>query len=199
MSLWIFADLARPVNKDLRDFNPKVVGELDVEMWKSYYEKRKVKLFFQLSKLLRKQFGAPLWRSYYLAYHAAKAAVVFQGGTQRSDYVLALPNLKKYFKGISNLAIKSFDYSQAAKDELEWWIIRRDPEYTTQDWEKLLAKVSANIYQLNPQDFEEHTRLRVEAMVTRDELRNDITSDDWDAIESKLIASWQSLHVVVNK
>ena len=95
LSLWIAFDLKNKKKVNFRDFDPVVVGKLDADMWRSYYEKKKIKLLWQMSELVREQFHAPFWRSFPMAYRAAKAAFVFKEGKNRDDYAKAFPFLEK--------------------------------------------------------------------------------------------------------
>ena len=89
--LWIAFDLARSGAHDLRDFDGHQVARLETAMWRSYYDHQPIRLFAQLTELLRSQFHLPFWQSCLGAYHAARAAVVFQRGQSHAGYRLALP------------------------------------------------------------------------------------------------------------
>ncbi|HTQ66387.1 MAG TPA: hypothetical protein VMI12_16455, partial [Puia sp.] len=118
LALWIVIDLLYPYKTDIKKFGHSDVGRLDGAMWRSYYEKKKLKLFFQSSKLMRKQFDVPFWRSQLMAYHAAKAAFILKDGQNRVDYDKALPDLVKYYSEIRNISKESFDVDSAAQLEL---------------------------------------------------------------------------------
>src|SRR5947208_5898145 len=90
-------DLYYPRTTQMRDFDPDEVARLETAMWRSYYEKKQVQLFNQLSELLRTQYHMPLIRSNQVAYYAANAAFVFKEGKGRSDYEKALPDLVKFY------------------------------------------------------------------------------------------------------
>ena len=79
----LLLDLYLPIKNDFRKFDPVNIGRLDARMWRSYYEKKPLILFFQLSKLMRTQFHAPLIRSFVMAFYSAKAAFVFKKGVNR--------------------------------------------------------------------------------------------------------------------
>ncbi len=53
--VWISLDWYWPVKTTIRQFNPVTVADLDTKMWRSYYAKERVKMFFQLAELLRSQ------------------------------------------------------------------------------------------------------------------------------------------------
>src|SRR5258708_33865337 len=78
-------------------------------MWRSYYEKQRLRLFNQLSELLRTQYHMPLVRSNATAYYAANAAFVFKQGKQRADYEKALPDLVKFYRAIRQMSDIPFD------------------------------------------------------------------------------------------
>ena len=166
-------------------------------MWRSYYERRPARLFWQLTESLRAQFQLGLVRSVPTAYQAAKAAFVFKDGRTRADYAKALPPLERYFASINRVAAQPFDVDRAARDELEWWIIRREPAtHSTADWERLIAEVGGNLYHEVPARLAEYARLRVAAMVLRDRQGTAITEQDWQRITELLEASWDSLATV---
>jgi hypothetical protein len=104
LALWIAVDLQRPTRRDLRVFHAPKVARLETEMWRSYYDHRRVDLFFQLADLMSQQYGMPFWRARLAAFYAAKAAVVFQRGKQRTDYLQALPDLERYYRLVAQSA-----------------------------------------------------------------------------------------------
>ncbi|HJU72180.1 MAG TPA: hypothetical protein VJ717_00430 [Gemmatimonadaceae bacterium] len=198
LATWIAVDLLRPRQTDFRQFDAALIGRLDGEMWRSYYERKPARLFWQLAHSLRAQFNAGFWSSFPMAYRAAKAAFTFKDGQSRDDYAKALPDLERYFASINELSLTPFDAKAAAQNELEWWIIRRERDkYTTADWERYIAAVAAEIYRLPQDRFAEYARLRVQAMVLRDERGNAITEQDWATIASLLQRSWGELATAV--
>jgi len=167
-------------------------------MWRSYYERRPVRLFWQLTESLREQFDLGFIRSVPTAYQAARAAFVFKDGRGRADYERALPSLERYFASINRVAAQPFDVDRAARDELEWWIIRREPAtHSAAEWERLIAQVAANLYHEPAARLAGYARLRVEAMVLRDHQGAAITEHDWQRITDLLETSWDSLATVL--
>lgn len=119
LAIWITVDLNYPFKTDITNFNAPETARLDAAMWRSYYEKKRLRLFIQSVKLVRNQFHVPFWRSNLIAYHAAKAAFIFKDGKNRTGYEKALPDLIKYYSAISNISTVSFDATKAASLELE--------------------------------------------------------------------------------
>ena len=180
---------------DLRAFDAAMVGKLDTDMWRSYYERRPVRLFEQMITLLRTQYGMRPLEAVTNAYRAAHAAFVFKDGRGRSDYEKALPDLEAYYRDIAALSTRKFDARRAAALELEWWIVHRE---NPPDLANALAALQAEIYGVPAAAFARHARLRAEAMDLRDGKGAAITEADWQRIGEMLAASWNSLHAALN-
>lgn len=196
LGIWIAYDLYAPRTAHLREFDADEVARLETAMWRSYYEKRKVRLFTELAELLRTQYNMPFFRSNLVSFYAAKGAFVFQRGKQRSDYEKALPDVVKFYRSIREESDIPFDVERASRLELEWWIIHRERDrHAPGDLAKALAQLQAEIYQMPVEKFTEHGRLRAEAMTVRDTRAEEggVTDEDWSKIDQLLHASWKSL------
>jgi hypothetical protein len=194
-------DLYYPRATHLREFDSDEVARLETAMWRSYYEKERLRLFRELAEFLRTQYRMPLVRSNLVAYYAANAARVFQRGKERADYEKALPDLVKFYQAIRQMSDIPFDVNETARLELEWWIIHRQrTHYKPEDLTRALADLQASIYQIPAERFMEHGRLRAEAMTIRDTKaeQGGVTEADWKQIDELLHKSWRSLFQVVN-
>jgi hypothetical protein len=197
---WVVYDLYAPRSAHLREFDPDAVARLETAMWRSYYEKQRLRLFNELSELLRTQYNMPLVRSNRVAYYAANAAFVFKTGKQRSDYEQALPDLIKFYQSVRNMSDIPFDVERAARLELEWWIVHRErAKHAPGDLDRALAALQAEIYRVPIERLMDHGRLRAEAMTIRDTKANSggVTEADWEQIDQLLHKSWRSLAVTV--
>lgn len=196
LALWIAADFARPVRTDIRVFDAARVAALDTDMWRSYYDRRPLVLYGQMAQLLREEFHFPFWRSWAVAYEAARAAFVFKDGHGRADYERALPALARYYAAIRSVSATAFDVRAAARTELEWWIVhrersRRDPEAL----DRALREGAAALYATDAARLEPYGRERTIAMRIRDSLAvsGGLTDADWAAIDAHLRVSWAGL------
>ncbi|HEX3557807.1 MAG TPA: hypothetical protein VHU19_01290 [Pyrinomonadaceae bacterium] len=198
---WVAYDLYAPRHTSLRDFDPEEVARLETAMWRSYYSRERLRLFGQMSELLRTQYHLPLWRSNAVAYQAARAAFVFKDGHARADYERALPNLVGFYKSIREISDTDFDPERAARLELEWWIVHRErAQHPPGDLDAALAALASEIYRVPSGRLLEHARLRAEAMEIRDRQagQGGVTEEDWRRIDELLHQSWRSLHQAVN-
>ena len=196
----VLINLYYPRTSKMREFDPAEVARLETAMWRSYYNKEHVKLFNQLSELLRTQYHMSLIRSNEVAYHAANAAFTFKKGGKRSDYEKALPDLKKFYAEIRKISDIPFDVDRVSQLELEWWIIHRQrAQYKPGDLDRALAELQAEIYRVPVEKLMEHGRLRAEAMTIRDKKAEagGVTEADWARIGELLGQSWRSLAVAV--
>jgi hypothetical protein len=198
---WVAYDLYAPRRTSLRDFDPDEVARLETAMWRSYYSRQRLRLFTQMSELLRTQYRLPLWRSNAVAYQAARAAFVFKDGHSRADYERALPNLVSFYRSIREVSDTDFDPERAARLELEWWIVHRErARHAPGDLDRALADLASEIYRVPAERLAEHARLRAEAMEIRDRQagQGGVTEEDWRRIDELLHQSWRSLWRAVN-
>jgi len=194
-------DLFAPRSSRLRSFDSDEVARLETAMWRSYYSKQQVKLYNQMTELLRTQYNFPFIRSNTVAYQAARAAFVFKEGHNRQEYERALPYLISFYKSVRTVGDIPFAVDRAAHLELEWWIIHRQrAEHKPEDLPNALAELSAEIYQMPAERFAEHARLRAEAMTIRDTKAESggVTEADWRRIDELLHESWRALKNVVS-
>jgi hypothetical protein len=196
----VIYDLYFPHTTHLREFDADEVARLETAMWRSYYEKQRLRLFNQLSQTLRTQYHMPLIRSNQVAYYAANAAFTFKQGHGRSDYEKALPDLVKFYGAIRKRSDIPFDVDRVSHLELEWWIIHRErARHPPGDLPKALAELQAEIYQTPVDRLMEHGQLRAEAMTIRDtKAESDgVKEEDWAKINDLLRESWRSLEKAV--
>ena len=202
LAVWIMIDLRRAHATEVRRFDADEVARLETEMWRSYYDRRRARLFFQLGELLRTQYRFPFWQSQRVAFHAARAAFVFKDGRGRADYERALPDLRAFYQAIRRVSDVPFDPERAARLELEWWIVHRERKrHEPGALARALAETAAEVYQVPAERLEEHARLRADAMAIRDEQAagSGVTEADWARIDQLLHESWRSLHQAVNQ
>ena len=178
----VLYDLFWPRTTHMREFDPDEVARLETAMWRSYYEKQRVRLFNQMTELLRSQYHMTPVKSNLVAYYAAKAAFVFKEGKERADYEKALPDLIKFYSAVRKMSDIPFDVDRAAQLELEWWIIHRQRvQHAPGDLDRALAALQAELYRVPVDRVMEHGRLRAEAMTIRDTKAETtgVTEEDW--------------------
>jgi len=193
----VLYDLYFPRTAKMREFDADEVAWLETAMWRSYYDKKQMQLFNQLSELLRTQYHMPLVRSNQVAYYAASAAFTFKDGGTEKEYEKALPELVKFYGAIRKMSDIPFDVDRVARLELQWWIIHRERwKRPGDELPKALAELQAAIYGVPVDRLMEHGRLRAQAMAIRDakaDAGQAMTEEDWSKINDLLRQSWRSL------
>jgi len=200
LALWVAKDMTISQTTSLTRFDGREVGRLETAMWRSYYAHQRLRLFGELVDLMRHQYHLPFWRANLAAWHAARAAVVFQRGHNRAGYELALPDLRDYYTIIRRSSDRPFSVDTVARLELEWWIVHRErARHAPQDLERSLAALQAAIFQRPEALFREHAKSRAVAMSLCDAVQagGHATEQDWGRIEALLDSSWTSLHEAV--
>jgi hypothetical protein len=195
---WAAGRLARgPARVDIRAFDPDELARLETAMWRSYYDRRRLPLFWQLVALLRGQFRLAPARSLATAFLAARAAAVFQVGRRHADYERALPYLERYYAAILAASEVPFDAVRAARLELDWWIVHREAaDHPPGDLDAALAALAAELYQVPAGRLAVHASRRAEAMAVRDRRATEpggVREADWEEIAELLRQSWRSL------
>ena len=193
----VLYDLYFPRTAKMREFDADEVARLETAMWRSYYDKKQLQLFNQLSELLRTQYHMPLVRSNQVAYYAVNAAFIFKDGKTEKEYEKALPDLVKFYAAIRKMSDIPFDVDRVARLELQWWIIHRERwKRQPDELPKALAELQAAIYNVPVERVMEHGRLRAQAMAIRDTKADDgqpMTEENWARINDLLRQSWGSL------
>ncbi len=97
LALWLGIGAAAFRRHSLRDFDAHAVARLETATWRSYYDHRPVRLFLELTQLLRTQYHLSFVDSLRAALVAATAAERFQPGHTRADDARALPDLERFY------------------------------------------------------------------------------------------------------
>jgi hypothetical protein len=174
-----------PRHADLTRFDPAEMAQRETAMWRHYYEKRYLPLFYQLYETARREQGFSPLDSVRISIAAARAAKAFQPTTSRSQAEAAIPDLIDYFRILASAAPVAVDVEDAARTELAWWQARREAVPAVQ-YGAIIARVSTLLYGIDNADIRRAALVRAQAMDYRDAHAADLTEADWSAIEDQL-------------
>ncbi len=194
--LWGAFDLLGPFHADLRRFDPRAIARVETEMWRAYYEKRPVGLYFGLVKMLRTQQGFPWLRANLNAYRAARAAVIFQRGRTTEEYARAVPFLNDYFASLCAIGRLPGPAEKIAEKELAWWVIhRREGTHNPKLLTSAVADAAGALYGEKPEKLKRYATLRTQAMLRRDDFAfgSGVTEDTWRSIGATLEEAYAAL------
>jgi hypothetical protein len=181
-----------PRNADLRAFNPQRMAQRETEMWRDYYDKHYLQLFWDVYASSRSEFRFSPLDSFRIALAAAHAARLFQPTASREEASVALPPLEVYYGLLRKGAPADFNPGRAAELELDWWQARRESA-APRDYGKTIAEATSLVYGAENPAISESGLLRAEAMAYRDARSGKMTDGDWRAISSQLATAYGKL------
>lgn len=184
-------------------FDPEQVAREETAAWKDYYNDDITGLIQHLSHLVIVQFRLnqlTAWKT--VIPELVTAATLFKSipDTTSPDVYVSkvLPHLEVAYQGIRDALQGQWDPHQAAQDELDWWLARRqqkiaDPEIVG----KKIAKLYRLIYGSYDHDhFSRAGYLRAVAARYRDlseKAWKYVEDEDWTIIENILEHSYKEL------
>jgi hypothetical protein len=179
--------------RSLRAFDPDRTADLELDMWRAYYEKRNVRLFTDLVTLLHEQNRYSWARATQAGFHLARAAATF--GNLRSEYEQVLPDLIAAYTIERDWLNARFDPVAVSKAELAWWVARRMPgENSPEQVGALIAEENALLYDVPRDRVLEASTLRARAGKLRDDGG---AQADWATVSDLLHQSYRALHAAV--
>ena len=195
VAVWALPLHAPAGPRSARVFDPDRLAELEVDMWRAYYDKRNAALFTDLVIALREQFRYPWSKATGAALHLAKAAATF--GNAQGNYERVLPDLEQGYTIARDWTGAHFDPAAVARAELAWWVARRDPQGRDPDnVGRLIGVLYARFYEVPEARVTEAGRLRARAAALRD---RGGYHPDWPEVSRLLHASYRSLHEGINR
>lgn len=187
------AFVAPPGPHALNQFDPERTADLEVDMWKVYYQHDDTRLFMDLVTLLHEQNRYPWGKACIAAYHLARAASTFS--ESHTGYELLLPDLESAYAISRDWSHANFDPAVVAKAELAWWVARRIPaESSPEVVGGLIADENAMLYGVPRDKVLAASILRARAGKLRDD---GAENADWNAVSDLLHQSYRQLHAAV--
>jgi hypothetical protein len=171
-------------------------------MWRHYYEKRLIRLRFDLYAAIREQYGLSPANAYLVSRDLARAAQIFQESHGRAAAENAIPLLERAYHRLARATGESFDAHRAATLELDWWQQRRE-HVSPETYAQTIAALALVVYsaaddpRIHAAAFE-----RAKAMAFRDSLRKTgLTEHDWAKVLTGLKKSYRLFHeaLVIDK
>ena len=186
-----------PRRADLTRFDPGEMARRETSMWRHYYEKRYLLLFFDLYETARREQGFSPLDSARVAIAAARAANAFQPSASRAQAEAAMPYLIEYFEILSRAAPVAVGVEDAARTELAWWQARREA-VPVEQYSAIIARVSTLLYGVDNADIRRSGAIRARAMDYRDAHAADMTEADWLEIDRQLHLAYGLLKKAVS-
>ncbi len=147
------------------EFEPERLAALETRMWKAYYRRQPVRLFWLLVLALREQARVSWLRAIRASLLLTRAAAGFAraGG----DYERFGPDIGRAYRLLGLPG--DVDADEVGRRELRWWVVRREIGVTAGEAAgAAITDLYSAIYGLPPERVGEAGRLRGHAAEVRD-------------------------------
>ena len=152
----------------MRTFDPVKVGHDEKEAWAAYYQRRWLSLLRWLVTLVRETFGLSLWQAVYIGIPLTRAQIAF--APQDNDVPRAQAYMRRFYAFIKRVHHEDFDPDEAARLDVNWWVIHRRLFGKSENEELIdaLAKLYAATYRVPYESLRTAAYHRAQAMVYSD-------------------------------
>ena len=187
----------------MRTFNPRRVAYFEKENYVAYYQKRWLRLLRVSVGMVKEAFGLSWWQAIYAAYLVARAEIAFAPFPQ-NNVPLAEAYLRLFYAFIQKVHGEAFDVEQAARTEVNWWIVHRrlfgNPE--NQELVDALAAQYAAAYGIPLAQVREAAYHRAQGMLYSDRWVNEGQPANSPLLaqeEDELVKAYTALREVVER
>jgi hypothetical protein len=154
----------------LGQFDPGRLAYLEKENWVAYYQRRWPRLLVVSVGLVRQAFGLPLCQAIYGAYLVARAEVA-AAPLPENDLPTAERYMRRFFRLVKRAHRLEFDLDQAARLEVNWWVVHRrlSGQVENRQLEQALVDYYSTVFGLSAEQAESVAYARAQAMLFSDE------------------------------
>jgi len=180
------------------------LAEYETGIWKAYYaknlEQASANIKLSIEGLCGIEDATPILPSYLKAVGAFGNTPVDSSVEYYPETILPLVvDAYQEIKKVSRYS--SFDPSEVATRELDWWVARRfEAKRNPENVGDIMAEAYGLFYGGDPKDFRKSAYLRAQAARYRDLCQDKfggITEIDWDRIQKSLTDSYEELNVAL--
>ena len=158
----------RPDNP-IRNFDPRKVAYYEKENYVAYYQKDWLKLFRVSVAMVKEAFALSWPQAVYAAYLVARAEIA-AAPFPDNDIPLAESYMKRFYQYIKKIHKEGFDPAQAAKLDVNWWVIHRRlfGKAENQELVDALQHLYEEVYGAESEKFKEAAHGRAMGMLYSD-------------------------------
>jgi hypothetical protein len=187
----------------MRTFNPQRVAYYEKENYVAYYQKRWLRLLRISVGMVKEGFGLSWGQAIYAAYLVARAEVAFAPFPD-NNVPLAEAYMRRFYAFVRKVHGEALDVEQAARTEVNWWIIHRKlfGNPANQELVDALADQYAAAYGVRPAQVREAAYHRAQAMLYSDQWVNSGRPTDSLLLaqeEDELVKAYTTLREAVAK
>jgi len=185
----------------MRSFDPAKVAYFEKENWVAYYQKRWRRLLQVSVGMVQATFGLSTLQALLAAYLVARAEMA-AAPFPDNDIPRAEHYMRRFYALIQRIHGEAFDVEQAARLEVNWWVVHRRlfGQTDNQPLVEALAELYAATYGVEPARVREAAYHRAQAMVHSDRWVNEGRVDGsplLERVEDELLKSYMALRAAV--
>jgi hypothetical protein len=182
-------------------FDAYAVAHYEKENWVAYYQKRWLRLLRASVSMVKEAFGLSLGQALCGAYLIARAEIA-AAPFPDNDISRAEAYMRRFYAFIKKIYGTDFDSDQAARLEVNWWVVHRQlfGQTDNQPLVEALTDLYAVVYGVEPARVREAAYRRAQAMIYSDRwVAQGCTANSplLDQVEQALIKSYTALAEVV--
>jgi hypothetical protein len=158
----------RPDNP-IRNFDPRKVAHYEKENYVAYYQKDWPKLFRVSVAMVKEAFALSWLQAVYGAYLVARAEIA-AAPFPDNDIPLAEAYMRRFYQFIKKVHGEDFDPAQAAKLDVNWWVIHRRlfGQFENQELVDALKCLYEEVYGAELEQFKQAAYYRALGMLYSD-------------------------------
>lgn len=153
----------------IRTFDARKVARYERENWEAYYRKRWLRLLSVSVGMVREAFGLSIWRALQAAYLVARAEIA-AAPFPDNDIPRAEAYMRRFYTLVKKIHGETFDVGQAARLEVNWWVVHRRlfGQDQNEPLVQALTELYAAVYRVDPAEARQAASHRAQAMVHSD-------------------------------
>jgi hypothetical protein len=184
----------------MRTFDPRKVARYEKDNWVAYYQKRWLTLLRVYIGMVKEAFGLAWPQAVYAAYLVARAEMA--AAPKNNDIARAENYMRRFYALIKSVHREDFDVQEAARLEVNWWVVHRRLFGRTDNQElvEALTDLYVAAYRVPAESVRRAAHHRAQAMIHSDRWVNEgrpMGSDLLVKEEAELLASYTELRAAV--
>lgn len=187
--------------RTIRSFDPARVARLETENWEAYYQKRWGRLLQVSVGMVQEAFGLNFWQALQGAYLVGRAEIA-AAPFPNNDVPKAEAYMRRFYGMVKRIHQEDFDVAQAARLEVNWWVVHRQHfgQTDSQPLVEALIELYTATFRLPAERVRAAAYYRAEAMRYSDRWVNESKASGSPLlaqVEAELLKSYTALRAAV--
>jgi hypothetical protein len=181
----------KPIS-DLARFDPHKLAHFETENYKAYYRKRWLRLLWVSVSMVKEAYQLSLLQAIYGAYLVARAEIA-AAPFPKNDIPRAEAFIQSFFRFLGRIYPLDYDVSDAARQEVNWWVVHRKlfAQEQNQELVEALANASAAFFSMPSESLRSAAVQRARGMLYSDQWVRSGMEENSALLEKEEEALWE--------